>query len=172
MGRENEALRRDLRSAKEERDKATRRAEASEVMAAHAKNEIAAIEGGRVADSELSKENVELKRELAIANSAKSTAEEHLKLTLAHLRAARDENVRLTSELLKKTEESVNMQARCDELEQLIEGSTLRESTQSKELTIAVQERNDAINRVKIFEKDVKRLNGEVERLVGKLGDA
>ena len=172
MQRENEALRKDLKVACENRDRAMRRAETSEVMAAHAKNEVVALESGRVTDSDLLSENAELKREIAIANSAKSTAEEHMKLTLAHLRAARDENVRLTEELLKKTEEHLNLTARVEELEQLIDGATLRENTQSKEFAIALQERNDALNRVKIFEKDVKRLNIEVERLVGRLGDA
>ena len=172
MQRENESLRKDLKIACENRDRAMRRAETSEVMAAHAKNEVVALESGQATDSELLSENFELKREIAISNSAKSTMEEHLKLTLAHLRAARDENIRLTEELLKKTEEHLNLTARVEELEQLIDGATLRENTQSKEFAIALQERNDALNRVKIFEKDVKRLNVEVERLVGKLGDA
>lgn len=172
MGRENEALRKDLQIASEERDKAMRRAETSEIMAAHAKNEVSALGSGEVSESALVQENLELRREIAVINSAKSTADEHLRLTLAHLRAARDENVRLTETLLKKTEESFAKEARNAELEQMIDGVTLREHTSSKELAIALQERTDAINRAKIFEKDVKRLSGEVERLVAKIGDA
>ena len=172
LGKENEALRKDLKATREERDRALRRAEASEIMAAHAKNEVAALESGQVSAPEIYDENIELKREIAITNSARATTDEHLKVTLAHLRAAREENVRLTEELLKKTEEHLDNESRMAELEQMMDGATLRESTNSKELAIAVQERNDAVNRVKVFEKDIKRLSGEVERLVGRLGDA
>ena len=172
LGKENEALRKDLKETREERDRALRRAEASEIMAAHAKNEVAALESGQVSEPEIYDENIELKREIAIANSARATTDEHLKVTLAHLRAAREENVRITEELLKKTEEHLDNESRLAELEQMMDGATLRESTNSKELAIAVQERNDAVNRVKVFEKDTKRLSGEVERLVGRLGDA
>ena len=172
LGKENEALRKDLKATREERDRALRRAEASEIMAAHAKNEVAALESGQVSAPEIYDENIELKREIAITNSARATTDEHLKVTLAHLRAAREENVRLTEELLKKTEEHLDNESRIAELEQMMDGATLRESTNSKELAIAVQERNDAVNRVKVFEKDIKRLSGEVERLVGRLGDA
>lgn len=172
LGKENEALRKDLKATREERDRALRRAEASEIMAAHAKNEVAALESGQVSAPEIYDENIELKREIAITNSARATTDEHLKVTLAHLRAAREENVRLTEELLKKTEEHLDNESRLAELEQMMDGATLRESTNSKELAIAVQERNDAVNRVKVFEKDIKRLSGEVERLVGRLGDA
>jgi len=172
LGKENEALRKDLKETREERDRALRRAEASEIMAAHAKNEVAALESGQVSAPEIYDENIELKREIAITNSARATTDEHLKVTLAHLRAAREENVRLTEELLKKTEEHLDNESRLAELEQMMDGATLRESTNSKELAIAVQERNDAVNRVKVFEKDIKRLSGEVERLVGRLGDA
>ena len=133
-------------------------------MAAHAKNEVAALESGQVSEPEIYDENIELKREIAIANSARATTDEHLKVTLAHLRAAREENVRITEELLKKTEEHLDNESRLAELEQMMDGATLRESTNSKELAIAVQERNDAVNRVKVFEKDTKRLSGEVER--------
>jgi hypothetical protein len=172
LGKENEALRKDLKETREERDRALRRAEASEIMVAHAKNEVAALESGQVSAPEIYDENIELKREIAITNSARATTDEHLKVTLAHLRAAREENVRLTEELLKKTEEHLDNESRLAELEQMMDGATLRESTNSKELAIAVQERNDAVNRVKVFEKDIKRLSGEVERLVGRLGDA
>jgi len=172
LGKENEALRKDLKATREERDRALRRAEASEIMVAHAKNEVAALESGQVSAPEIYDENIELKREIAITNSARATTDEHLKVTLAHLRAAREENVRLTEELLKKTEEHLDNESRLAELEQMMDGATLRESTNSKELAIAVQERNDAVNRVKVFEKDIKRLSGEVERLVGRLGDA
>ena len=172
LGKENEALRKDLKATREERDRALRRAEASEIMVAHAKNEVAALESGQVSAPEIYDENIELKREIAITNSARATTDEHLKVTLAHLRAAREENVRLTEELLKKTEEHLDNESRLAELEQMMDGATLRESTNSKELAIAVQERNDALNRVKVFEKDIKRLSGEVERLVGRLGDA
>ena len=171
LGKENDALRKDLKETREERDRALRRAEASEIMAAHAKNEVAALESGQVSEPEIYDENIELKREIAIANSARATTDEHLKVTLAHLRAAREENVRITEELLKKTEEHLDNESRLAELEQMMDGATLRESTNSKELAIAVQERNDAVNRVKV-EKDTKRLSGEVERLVGRLGDA
>tara|TARA_B100000073_G_scaffold58739_2_gene43669 strand:- start:11008 stop:12999 length:1992 start_codon:yes stop_codon:yes gene_type:complete len=172
LGKENEALRKDLKETREERDRSLRRAEASEIMAAHAKNEVAALESGQVSEPEIYDENIELKREIAIANSARATTDEHLKVTLAHLRAAREENVRITEELLKKTEEHLDNESRLAELEQMMDGATLRESTNSKELAIAVQERNDAVNRIKVFEKDTKRLSGEVERLVGRLGDA
>ena len=53
-------------------------------------------------------------------------------MTLAHLRAAREENVRITEELLKKTEEHLDNESRLAELEQMMDGATLRESTNSK----------------------------------------
>lgn len=172
LGKENDALRKDLTKLTEERDKAVRRAEASEVMTAHARNEVEALQSGEMTQPALFDENASLKRELAVVTSAKSTAEEHLKLTLAHLRSARDENVKLTEQLLKKTDESFEKDAQLAELEQMIESSVLRENTGSKELSLVIEERTDAMNRVKILEKDVKRLSGEVERLVAKLGDA
>ena len=50
LGKENEALRKDLKETREERDRSLRRAEASEIMAAHAKNEVAALESGQVSE--------------------------------------------------------------------------------------------------------------------------
>ena len=105
LGKENEAQK-DLKETREERDRSLRRAEASEIMAAHEEQSRA---GERTSfRAEIYDENIELKREIAIANSARATTDEHLKVTLAHLRAAREENVRITEELLKKTEEHLD----------------------------------------------------------------
>ena len=72
LGKENEALRKDLKETREERDRSLRRAEASEIMAAHAKNESRRWRSGQVSEPEIYDENIELKREIAIANSRKS----------------------------------------------------------------------------------------------------
>ena len=107
LGKENEALRKDLKETREERDRSLRRAEASEIMAAHAKNEVGRWRATSF-EPEIYDENIELKREIAIANSARATTDEHLKVTLAHLRAARKKTFEITEELLKKTEEHLD----------------------------------------------------------------
>ena len=173
LTKENEELRANVQEMKAARDSAVRRAEAAEVLCAHAKNEVAALSNdGSSSEASSSLALGELQRELAVVESARSTAETHLNLTLAHLRAARDENVKLTEDLLKKTNESFEREARVDELEQMIDMKSMREGTSSKELAIALQDRTEAINRAKMFETELKQVKIEVERLVGRLGDA
>jgi len=172
LGRENDELRQGLESMKAARDKALRRAEASELMAAHAKNEVEALMKNGDSLNASSNALGELQREFAVVESARLTAETHLNLTLAHLRAAREENVKLTEDLLKKTNESFERDARIDELEQKLDVWHERQSTTSKELSNALQDRSEAFNRAQMFESELKQVKVEVERLIGRLGNA